>query len=97
MVTICIRFRSGEEHVIEVQVGSNLLLEAVQRSIPIPFRCTRGNCGKCLVRITEGLEQTSGITTAEVQKMDPGQIEQGYRLACQTDVFGNVKVDIESS
>ncbi|MFW6151320.1 MAG: ASKHA domain-containing protein, partial [Chloroflexota bacterium] len=42
----------------------------------------RGLCSHCKVQLLEGA--VSDPTSAEQKRLSPGEIEQGYRLACQT-------------
>jgi uncharacterized 2Fe-2S/4Fe-4S cluster protein (DUF4445 family) len=51
-----------------------------------------GSCGGCWVIIKNG--NLSDLTTAEKETFSMAEIAQGYRLACQTKVLGNVEVEI---
>lgn len=54
----------------------------------------RGVCGKCKVKISG--DEVSPPTLKEKEKI-PQDLKKGYRLACQTDIKGNVKVEIPIS
>jgi ferredoxin len=77
--------------------GANLRLSAMQNNIDIykvwgkMMNCGGyGQCGTCIVEITEGLENLSPRTDVENQilKRKP----DNYRLACQTIVNGPISV-----
>jgi len=52
----------------------------------------KGTCCKCKIRILSG--QVSPITEKETKHFNPEDIAQGYRLACLTEVYGSLKVEI---
>ena len=49
----------------------------------------KGTCGKCKVRILEG-----GFRTLSTAKLQPGEIDKGMVLACQTRADEDITVDI---
>lgn len=78
----------------KVQVEPETLLsEALWRAeIPLPQDCGGGGtCGRCQVWV-EG--PVSPPESAEDKLLDPGDLAQGLRLACQTRVRGDVKVRV---
>jgi len=76
---------------IEVNEGTTIL-EALKRAgININTPCGgKGICGKCKVLVVEG------ITAASIEKelLSEGEIEKGFRLACQTKVFKDSIIEI---
>ncbi|MGI6575628.1 MAG: ASKHA domain-containing protein [bacterium] len=48
-----------------------------------------GYCGRCLIRVQGELEP---LTTVEKKQLSPEEITQGYRLACQAKIIGDLKV-----
>lgn len=77
--------------------GANMRLSAMQNGIDIykvwakMMNCGGyGQCGTCIVEITEGIENLSPRTDAEnrILKKKP----ENYRLACQTLVNGPVSI-----
>lgn len=52
----------------------------------------RGLCGHCKVQLLEG--PVSDPTSAEQDRLSPSEIEQGYRLACQTYLRGDCKLRV---
>lgn len=53
---------------------------------------SQGTCGKCRVRIVSG--RVSPLTNEEREKLSTEYIDQGYRLACLTRVYDEVKIEI---
>ncbi|MFC4546097.1 2Fe-2S iron-sulfur cluster-binding protein [Paenactinomyces guangxiensis] len=82
-----------ETYQMEVPMGANLLLEAVSRSIPLPFHCTTGKCGTCQMRVIKGQENLSDYSEQELYRIDGEAISSGYRFACQTYVYGDVTIE----
>lgn len=51
----------------------------------VPFACTEGVCGTCVVEVTEGMENLSEYTQEERDFLgEPGK----ERLACQCKIKG---------
>jgi len=78
---------------IRLRKGSNLFLSLATRDVELPSRCGGGGeCGKCKVKfeVTDLPEPNN----AELGLV-PGPLrDQGYRLACQQDVFNDVVVHV---
>ncbi len=56
----------------------------------IPFACSEGVCGSCIIEITEGMSNLSAFTQAENDFLGEMQNE---RLACQCKIKkGEVKI-----
>ena len=63
--------------------------EACERE-GIPFACSEGICGSCVIEVIEGMENLSEYTQAEEDFLGPLGLE---RLACQCKIkSGTVKV-----
>ncbi len=52
----------------------------------------KGTCGKCKVRIVSG--EVSPLDDREKKFLSSEEITQGYRLACLTKVYGDIRVEI---
>lgn len=87
-----ITFISNDNLVAQAPENSNLLRVSLREKGGIPFKCGGGLCGTCKCRIEEGLENTDAIKAKERRHIKPEEFEQGYRMACQTFVLGDVKV-----
>ncbi len=56
----------------------------------VPFACTEGVCGTCVIEVTEGMENLSEFNQAEVDFLGELHCE---RLACQCKIkHGCVKI-----
>ena len=78
-----VTFPEGEE--------VNLLRVAIRNDCGIPFKCASGNCGTDRVRVEAGAGNCVPPRRRERDRL--GELyDQGYRLACQTYVSGDVTV-----
>lgn len=73
---------------ITVQDGSSIKEPCEQAGIP--FACSEGVCGSCIIEVAEGMENLSSFTQAEKDFLGEMQSE---RLACQCKIKkGTVKI-----
>jgi len=80
-------FENNNEEV-EIADGSPIKNECEQAGIP--FACSEGVCGSCIIEVVDGMENLSEPTQAEKDFL--GEI-QNERLACQCKIKnGNVKI-----
>ena len=78
---------------IEVAAGTNLLEAAQQAGIDLVAACGGiGICGTCRVRQVTG--QLSPGSLVEEEQLRPEELAEGYRLACQLEVTGDMRVEI---
>ncbi|CAG7617684.1 2Fe-2S iron-sulfur cluster-binding protein [Paenibacillus allorhizosphaerae] len=77
---------------IEVANDTNLLRMSIRYEGSVPYKCGGGLCGTCRVRIVEGNESVSKVMKKEIDRLGQDKIDQGYRLACQTFVTGDVTI-----
>ena len=70
------------------------LLEAAQRAgIVLNATCGgTGDCGNCIVRVMTG--PVSEPNSTEKDQLGPDRVGKGWRLACQVQVQGTVRVHI---
>jgi 2Fe-2S ferredoxin len=69
-----------------VPVMDQTLLEAaLQQGQSLDFKCRKGTCGRCTVKVTEGTSFLLPPNKKEQQKLNKLLME-GYRLACQTTI-----------
>ena len=86
----------GKAKLIFVQSGDEVELEEetpLQEACEeegVPFACTEGCCGTCIIEVVEGMENLSPFTQAEKDFFGEEDIE---RLACQCKIkCGLVKI-----
>ena len=93
----------NEKKEIQVPEGSNLRKEAIAAGVGLytgihkVFNCHGFDlCGSCRVLITKGMENTNEIGFAERMRLKASMAyigsEDTMRLACQTEVHGDVEV-----
>ncbi|MBM3198689.1 MAG: (2Fe-2S)-binding protein [Chlamydiae bacterium] len=80
-------FENTQEEVA-LEDGSSII-EACEGQ-GVPFACTEGVCGTCVIEVTEGMDNLSSFTQEEEDFLGDMHTE---RLACQCKIrCGNVKI-----
>ncbi|MGQ9468996.1 MAG: ASKHA domain-containing protein [Nitrososphaerales archaeon] len=73
--------------------GITVLDAAKELAVDISSICGgKGTCGKCKVRVDEGIESLGPLKPAESKHLTKDLINQGYRLACLTKVRAPLKI-----
>lgn len=73
-----------------IEVPDNSELRKPVEELGVPFGCTDGICGTCMIDVLEGEENLTDLTE---QEDDLGR-DTTHRLACQCKIKkGNVKID----
>lgn len=73
---------------VDLEEGSSIT-EACEDA-GVPFACTEGVCGTCVIEVTEGMENLSPFNQAEADFL--GDLDK-ERLACQCKIkSGCVKI-----
>ncbi|MEE1799021.1 2Fe-2S iron-sulfur cluster-binding protein [Streptomyces sp. JV176] len=72
-----------------VEPGQTLLDAALAAGLPMPYSCTVGNCGACMVRIRSG-----EVTQPEHTCLTPEQKAEGYVLTCVGCPLSKVTLDL---
>lgn len=74
----------------EVELEDGSPLQEACEEAGVPFACTEGCCGTCVIEIEEGMDNLSPYTQAEQDFLGEQDFE---RLACQCKIKqGQVKV-----
>lgn len=89
---IQITFLSNQGKTVTVKEGGNLLRISLREQGGIPFKCGGGLCGTCKCLIEQGLAHTDAVKPKEKKHLSEAELQQGYRMACQTFVDGDVSV-----
>jgi 2Fe-2S ferredoxin len=63
-----------------------LLDLALKHDVDWGFSCTRGTCARCRCLVTEGRQHLNEPTEAEEDRLEPEELEAGFRLGCQASV-----------
>ncbi|RXT08759.1 2Fe-2S iron-sulfur cluster-binding protein [Ammoniphilus sp. CFH 90114] len=78
-----IRISQGQSHFSITPVKHTTLLSAaLEQKQSVEYKCMKGTCGKCTVKVLDGQSLLSAPNQQENKKLD-GALSQGYRLACQ--------------
>jgi ferredoxin len=89
---IQVTFLTNGGKVVSAPENSNLLRVSLREHGGIPFKCGGGLCGTCKCKIEKGIEQTDAVKPKERKHLTEEQLAQGYRMACQTFLNGDVSV-----
>jgi len=77
---------------VMVKAGTNILQAAKEAGVGIRSECGgKGVCGKCKV-IIKSADAVSKMSSVEEKLLSKHEIEEGYRLSCQTRILKNVVV-----
>jgi 2Fe-2S ferredoxin len=71
---------------VEPETGLTLLDHALKHKVDWGFSCTRGTCARCRCLVTAGMENLEDPTEEEDLRLEPEELEQGFRLGCQAKV-----------
>nr|WP_240678796.1 2Fe-2S iron-sulfur cluster-binding protein [Streptomyces sp. SID4937] len=74
---------------VVVEPGQTLLDAGLAAGLPMPYSCTVGNCGDCMVRLRGG-----EVTQSEPNCLTERQKADGYVLACVGCPLSGVTLDI---
>ena len=89
---INITFITSDRKTVSAPENSNLLRISMREKGGIPFKCGAGLCGTCKCKIEQGLEHADAIKERERKHLTDADFANGYRMACQTFVSGDVGV-----
>ena len=80
------------QRTVDVEIGSELLKDLSENGLYLPSACGgRGTCGHCKLVVTEG---GGDLLPTEQGHIDRHEAAEGYRLACQVKVRGDMSVRI---
>lgn len=78
----------------EVKKEKTILDIADSLGVDIKASCKgKGKCGKCVVKVISG--KVSEPTKTETKELGDKKLNQGYRLACEATVLGDVEIEVE--
>lgn len=80
-------FEESEE---EVELPDNSEISEACEDAGLPFACSEGVCGTCVIKVTKGMENLTPFTQEEIDFLGE---EADERLACQCKIKeGNVEI-----
>lgn len=78
---------------VTIRKGENLLQAGLKNRVYIKSRCGgKGSCTACKIQILSDNPLVSLPTTQEMRMLGEENVAKGYRLACQTRIYGEVEV-----
>jgi uncharacterized 2Fe-2S/4Fe-4S cluster protein (DUF4445 family) len=78
---------------VEVQPGTTLMQAAQDAGVEIASICGGGGwCGNCRIKLVLG--ELTPVTELEYEVLSKEEIENGWRLACQSQPLNHLKIDI---
>lgn len=79
---------------VEIESGRTILEAVRSAGIKLTSPCGgKGTCGKCLVKLSPD-DAPKQLSSAELNLLEKEDIEQGYRLACQTVPERDIGIEI---
>ncbi len=79
---------------LNVEQGVNLMDALLKAGLPVASSCDgEGVCGKCRIRILEGMQNLSVKNDTEVFLIEQNNYTPDFRISCQTQVLGDISVD----
>jgi ferredoxin len=90
--TVSVTFISNGGKTVTALENSNLLRISLREQGEIPFKCGGGVCGMCRCLIESGIDQTDAVKPKERRHLTEADVANGYRMACQTSIKGDVSV-----
>ncbi|MFX1568332.1 MAG: ASKHA domain-containing protein [Promethearchaeota archaeon] len=83
---------------VNVDYGALVYDAILALSFPISALCAgKGACGKCIIHILDSNPKISEPSDKENEILGNEKIKEGYRLACQTQIFGDLRVYLTDS
>ncbi|GAB6931268.1 hypothetical protein JCM10914A_52510 [Paenibacillus sp. JCM 10914] len=75
-------------------LGMTVLDLAERNEVDWNSFCKRGTCARCRCMVIEGVQYLSEPNLEEERRLDPEELEEGYRLGCQSKIeaVGPVKI-----
>ena len=82
-----------QKRVIETEPGKTILQIALDNDIPMEHACGgNGFCTTCMCKVREGMENLSPRNDREENM---GVIDDPDRLSCQSEVHGDVTIEVQ--
>ncbi len=83
---------------IDIAKGSTVYSAILALNFPIGALCAgKGKCGKCIIHIVDPKAKLSEPSETEIKILGRDKIAEGYRLACQSRVLGNLRIYLNES
>jgi len=83
---------SDIELTVNVPVGTRVIEISEKVGSGIVYGCRECDCGACMMKVDEGWNNLSEPSVLEDKVLRENMAGRHYRLACQAQVVGDVKV-----
>ncbi len=83
---------SDIELTVNVPVGTRVIEVSEKVGSGIIYGCRECDCGTCMMKVEEGWNNLSEPSVLEDKVLRENMAGRHYRLACQAQVVGDVKV-----
>ena len=70
---------------VKVKKGQSILEAALEQNLSLEYKCKKGTCGKCKVKLMNGSTYLQPVNSLEEKKLNH-LAQSGFRLACQAIV-----------
>jgi len=80
---------------VKPEIGSSILKHAEMHKVDWSSNCRRGTCARCRSKVIEGMAFLSAPNDAEIARLEPEELEAGFRLGCQATVRKEGKIVIK--
>ena len=81
--------------VAEVENGTTIMAASKTVDVEIDSYCDQScSCSTCKVLILDGAKKLSKMNSDEREVLGAKLVKQGYRLSCQAQINGKVKVEV---
>jgi len=77
---------------VTVPAGTRVIEISDKLNSGIIYGCREGDCGTCLMKVVEGIENLTEPSVLEARILKEHFAGQDTRLACQAQVLGDVAV-----
>jgi ferredoxin, 2Fe-2S len=67
---------------VPIKKGQSILDAALEQNLSLDYKCKKGTCGKCKVKLVSGTTYLQPANSLEEKKLHH-LIQNGFRLACQ--------------
>lgn len=83
---------------VNIIKGSTVYESLLALNFPIGALCAgKGTCGKCMIRVLDPNPKVSKPSLQEKEILSNQELLEGYRLACQTKILGDLRVFLTDS
>lgn len=76
----------------QIRKGIGFQALAAKFQTPLEFDCRKSDCGICLFKVSEGIENLSPKTESEKDYLKAMLADDSERLACQSRIMGDIKI-----